>query len=126
MIGREIRILWGLIIIMAFLGLGTVISKINAAEPEEVVEVTVEKLYLRTGAGTNYSIIQMLKKGEKLVVVNDTKGWLELRLPEDTQCWVTKKYIEITNKDKNEGVVKAGRINVRSKPESDENIIRHT
>ncbi|MFH0887967.1 MAG: SH3 domain-containing protein, partial [Planctomycetota bacterium] len=140
MIGREIRIVWSLIIVLAILGLGTIISRINAAgqekvaettaqvntaEPEEVVEVTVQKLNLRTGAGTNYATIQILSKGEKLVVVNDAKGWLEVRLPEDTHCWVTKKYIEITNKDKNEGVVKAGRINIRSKPESGENIIGH-
>lgn len=125
MIGREIWIVWTLIIVLAILGLGTVISQINAAVPEEVVEVTVQKLNLRTGAGTNYSTIQILSKGETLVVVNDTKGWLEVRLPEDAQCWVTQKYIEITNKDKNEGVVKVGRINVRSKPESGENIIGH-
>jgi uncharacterized protein YgiM (DUF1202 family) len=105
------------------LGLGTVISQIYAAGPEEVVEVSVQKLNLRTGAGTNHSTIQIMNKGEKLIVVNDAKGWLEVRLPEDIKCWVTKKYITISNKDKNEGVVKAGRINVRSKPESGENTI---
>lgn len=134
MIKRKIQIIWSGIIIMAILWLGTVISQINAAEPEEVVnvaepeevvEVSVQKLNLRTGAGTNYPTIQILSKGEKLLVVNDKKGWLEVRLPEDTKCWITKKYIEITNKDKNEGVVKAGRINIRSKPESGENIIGH-
>ncbi|MFH0889441.1 MAG: SH3 domain-containing protein [Planctomycetota bacterium] len=125
MIGREIRIVWTLIIILAIIGLGAVISQINAAVPEEVVEVSSQNLNLRTGAGTNYSNIQILSKGERLVVVNDTKGWLEVRLPSDAQCWVTKKYIETTNKDRNEGVVKVGRINVRSKPESGENIIGH-
>jgi uncharacterized protein YgiM (DUF1202 family) len=90
-----------------------------------VVEVTVQKLNLRAGNGTNYPVVQALTKGEKLVVVNDKSGWLEVRAPDDTKCWITKKYVEVTNKETCLGVVKVGRINVRSKPETGENIIGH-
>jgi len=100
-------------------------EKVQASEPEEVVEITVQKLNLRAGNGTNYPVVQSLAKGDKLIVVNDKSGWLEVRLPDDTKCWITKKYVEMTNKEKSLGVVKVGRINVRNKPESGENIIGH-
>jgi uncharacterized protein YgiM (DUF1202 family) len=100
-------------------------SSLTAQEPQEVVEVTVQKLNLRSGAGTTYPVIQTLTKGEKLLVINEKKGWLEVKLPEDTKCWVIRKYVEVTDKEKNIAVVKVGRINIRSRPESGENVIGH-
>ena len=141
MIDKKVWTISGWVIALAALSIGSLFSqvktaepkktapeateKVKASEPEEVVEVTVQKLNLRAGNGTNYPVVQALAKGEKLVVVNDKSGWLEVWLPGDTKCWITKKYVEVTNKEKSLGVVKVGRINVRSRPESGENIIGH-
>ncbi|MBI5779382.1 MAG: SH3 domain-containing protein [Planctomycetes bacterium] len=145
MVEKKIWAISGWAIALAVLSIGSLFSQVKSAEPkvaepkaapeatenakasgpEEVVEVTVPKLNLRAGNGINYPVVQSLTKGEKLVVVNDKSGWLEVQLPDDTKCWITKKYVEITNKEKSLGVVKVGRINVRSRPESGENIIGH-
>ncbi len=141
MIDKKVWTISGWVIALAALSIGNLFSqvktaepkktapevteKVKASEPEEVVEVTVPKLNLRAGNGTNYPVVQSLTKGEKLVVVNYKSGWLEVRVPDDTKCWITKKYVEVTSKEKSLGVVKVGRINVRSKPESGENIIGH-
>jgi len=125
------------VFILFVIALGLVVPQLNAekpqetneasaiASPAEVVEVTVSQLNLRAGPGTNHPVIQTIKKGELLVVVNDKKSWLEVRLPEDTKCWITKKYVTITDKELKEAVVKAGRINVRNRPETGENVIGH-
>ncbi|MEW6027539.1 MAG: SH3 domain-containing protein, partial [Planctomycetota bacterium] len=137
MVKKKIWAISGWTVALAILSIGSLFSQekpaepktgkpeAKASEPEEVVEVTVSKLNLRTGNGTNYAVVKSLTKGEKLVVVNDKLGWLEVRLPEDAKCWITKKYVEMTDKEKAMGVVKVGRINVRSRPESGENIIGH-
>ena len=137
---KKIWAISGWAIALAVLSIGSLFSQVKLAEPKtateatektkvsgpaEVVEVTVPKLNLRAGNGTSYPVVQSLTKGEKLVVANDKSGWLEVRLPDDTKCWITKKYVEATDKEKSLGVVKVGRINVRSRPESGENIIGH-
>ncbi|MDI6733418.1 MAG: SH3 domain-containing protein [Planctomycetota bacterium] len=136
MVKKKIWNISGWLVALATLGINTLVtpsgwtetkgtSKTKTAEPQEVVEVTVGKLNLRAGAGTNYPVIRLVAKGEKLVVVNDQKGWLEVRIPENTKCWITKKYVERVDKKKSLGVVKVGRINVRSSPQTGENIIGH-
>lgn len=118
-----------LIMALAALSIGPIFAQGKAPEvaktskPTDVVEVTVTKLNLRAGSGTNYPVIQSLNKNAKLIVVGEKSGWLEVRIPEETKCWITKKYVDITDKNKGLGVVKVGRINVRSRPETGENII---
>lgn len=133
MIRKKIWSMSGGLITLSFVGLGMIISQISAQEPsapaktgpgnEEVVEVNVGKLNLRAGEGTTYPIIKSLKQGDTLIVVSEKKEWVEVRFPDDTECWVTKKYVEITNKDTKEGVTKVAKMNVRSTPEIGENII---
>ncbi|MBI4713473.1 MAG: SH3 domain-containing protein, partial [Planctomycetes bacterium] len=86
-----------------------------AEEPQQVVEVTSNKLNIRTGAGQNYPVIYTLAKGQKLVVVNEQMSWLEVQLPPQISCWISKKFVEVK-----EGVGSAkDRINVRTKPDGD-------
>ena len=125
MIDKKVWTISGWVIALAALSIGTLFSQEKAAQPQEVVEVSVQKLNMRTGNGTNYRVIKTLTKGTQLIVVNDKKGWLEVRLPADTKCWITKQYVEATNMEKTLGVIKVGRINVRSRPGTGENVIGH-
>jgi uncharacterized protein YgiM (DUF1202 family) len=91
-------------------------------QPKKVVEVTANKLNLRNGMGTSFSAIHTLKKGDKLVVVNEKADWLEVVLPPTAPCWVLKKFVEV--KADNKGMVKSGRVNARSSASiSDNNVI---
>jgi len=99
------------------------VSSISAEEPTGVVEVNAQRLNLRAGEGTNYPIIKTLKIGDKLVVLNEKMEWVQVRLPGNIACWVTKKYVEVTDKEKNIGVVKTAKLNVRSQSDNGDNII---
>lgn len=91
-------------------------------QPKKVVEVTANKLNLRNGMGTSFSAIHTLKKGDKLVVVNEKADWLEVILPPNAPCWILKKFVEA--KGENKGMVKSGRVNARSSAAiSDNNVI---
>ncbi|MEK7449076.1 MAG: SH3 domain-containing protein, partial [Planctomycetota bacterium] len=74
------------IILLGLMGLWAVIGSLSlwADEPEYVAEVTVNKLFVRTGPAANYADINVARKGEKLVVLEEKSGWLKVELPEDT------------------------------------------
>ena len=86
-----------------------------AETPEYVAEVTATRLFVRGGPATNYADLNVVSKGEKLVVVGEKSGWLKIMLPDDTPCWVSKKLVD--EKEDGQGVVNAHRVNIRVYPD---------
>lgn len=55
--------------------------------------VTGGSVYLRTGPGTDYPIIKVVRKGDRLVPV-DLKNWNAVELGDDRVGYISKKYSE--------------------------------
>ena len=73
--------------------------------------IAAKKLNLRNGPGVNFLIISTLFKGDKLLVVSEKAGWLEVQLPSKSPCWLTRELVDC--KEEGKGVITANRVNVR-------------
>ncbi|MFH1227331.1 MAG: SH3 domain-containing protein [Planctomycetota bacterium] len=90
--------------------------------PQEVVEVTAKKLNIRSGPGLNNPDIHTIGKGDKLVVLEDKEGWIQVQLPSNVPCWIHKKYLEIKGEDT--GIIRGDKVRIRTAPDtSDDNTI---
>lgn len=57
--------------------------------------VLVNKLNVRTGPATTYSIIYQLTKGNCIHVIGEKKDWYQVKLSNGTTCWASKQYITL-------------------------------
>lgn len=55
-------------------------------------KITANVLNVRRGAGTEFEIVDTLKKGESILIESENNGWYKLNLEEK---WVSKAYVEI-------------------------------
>ncbi len=55
----------------------------------------VEGLYVRKKKSTNSKILTMIANGEKYAVVDKTKEWAKVALDDDTEGWISMKYVDI-------------------------------
>lgn len=62
-------------------------------EKTDIREVTSSGLRVRTGAGTNYSILTTLPKGAQVEVIYDSGLWSKIKHP-DGEAWVYDKYLK--------------------------------
>ncbi|CEN74948.1 enterotoxin [[Clostridium] sordellii] len=65
-------------------------------------QVTVSELNVRSGPGTNYSVISQVKKGNILAViaVNTSNNWLKIQFKDGTTGWVSGKYVTVPDLEK--------------------------
>ena len=76
-------------------------------------QVTVSKLNVRSGPGTNYSVISQVKKGDILAVIASvtSNDWLKIQFKDGYTGWVSGKYVtlpdlEALNLDINDPIFK--------------------
>lgn len=69
------------------------IKTTTAAIPSSGVVKVNSSLNVRTGAGTNYSIVKSLKNGTNIFIYESKNGWYRI----GTNLWVSSKYIVIPN-----------------------------
>ncbi|NQS99863.1 MAG: SH3 domain-containing protein [Candidatus Omnitrophica bacterium] len=60
--------------------------------------VTAEKLRVRAGRGTNFNILGVLKKGERVEVLEERDPWLRIVPPKSCVGWVRKEYLKLTQR----------------------------
>lgn len=64
------------------------------AAPASKATVTVNKLMIRNGAGTNFKVIGNLKKGDKITIFSKSKsGWSEINFNKK-KAYVATKYLK--------------------------------
>lgn len=77
----------------------------DTATPEEspshevtgkVAIVTADALNVRSGAGTNYSIISTARYGSKLPIISYTNGWYNVKVG-STTGYISESYVTVTN-----------------------------
>lgn len=90
-------------------------------------KVTADALNMRSGAGTSYRVITVLKKNEIVEVVSESKGWTKIKY-DGRLGYVSSKYIESVKTDNSSSnsttitktetskLVTADVLNVRSGP----------
>lgn len=86
---------------------------------------TTEKLNLRTGAGTNYSVAKTVEKGTKVEKISESNGWAKIKhqgiIRYCSARYLTKNNVSNTNtssasSDKSIYYVNAEVLNVRTQP----------
>ena len=86
--------------------------------------VTASALNIRSGAGTNYSVITKVYKGESVDILDTSNGWYKVKLSNGKIGWASSDYItRMSNSNSNSqngssisgyGKVTASTLNVRS------------
>ena len=77
---------------IVFLGICVMcFSAVGFAETRYVTDLL--KLPLRTGASTEYKILDLVKSGQQLEVVEPGKDWSQVRLPNGKEGYVLNRYL---------------------------------
>ena len=64
--------------------------------------VAASTLNVRSGAGTNYSVVAKAYKGDKVELLESSNGWYKVKLSNGKVGWSSSKYItKINNSDSN-------------------------
>ena len=59
--------------------------------------VTTAALNIRTGPGTNYSVIGVLRKGDQVTRIGQSGKWFQIASSNGSQAWVSSKYLASTD-----------------------------
>ncbi|SCH30977.1 Probable endopeptidase YafL precursor [uncultured Clostridium sp.] len=63
--------------------------------------VNTSSLNVRSGAGTNYSIIGSLSKGSTVEIISSSSGWYKVKLSNGSNGWVSSQYIDLNSSSSN-------------------------
>lgn len=63
--------------------------------------VNARTLNLRSGAGTNYSVISRLKRDESVNIIEESNGWYKVKTSSGQIGWSSSKYISLKNTNQN-------------------------
>jgi uncharacterized protein YgiM (DUF1202 family) len=66
------------------------VPQVTQEPVQRTTEIALGIVNLREGPSMNHKIIRVLKKGTKLIVLEDKLGWLRVRLEEGIEGWVAK------------------------------------
>jgi cell wall-associated NlpC family hydrolase len=77
-------------VLLLFLGFG-----IKAFAADIAIVTPQIGLNLRTGGGTNYSIIRALPRGTTVTVLTNESGWASVQTMDGITGWVASQYLEV-------------------------------
>ena len=90
---------------------------INSSEASaaQIGVVNTSALNVRSGAGTNHSIIGKLYKGDKVDILDSSNDWYKVKLSNGKIGWASSQYIETNHSanSQNNGTVNTSALNVR-------------
>ena len=97
-------------------------STTNNSTSTNTAIVNTDGLNFRNGAGTSYSIIKVLNKGDKVEVISESNGWSKVKY-DSRLGYVASKYIDKTNETHTIKEVNTDSLNVRTGPSTRYQII---
>ena len=77
-------------------------------------EVTTEGVNVRSGQSTSFRKLMQLSQGEEIVVEDKQFSWYKIRLPKQSESYISSQFIREADSSSLEGTVTATRVNVRS------------
>ncbi|RKX45116.1 MAG: hypothetical protein DRP64_05245 [Verrucomicrobia bacterium] len=91
---------------------------VAAAQTNEVVKVKVtgDRVSLRSNPDINSELLDRAMKGEELVFLGKTNGWMAVQAPDSLDFWVSGQYVL-------NGVVQPEKLNVRSGPSPNYSVV---
>lgn len=78
-------------------------------EQKAKVRVTGDRVSLRSNPNISSELLDRSMKGEELIYLGETNGWLAVQAPDSLDFWVSEQYVQ-------NGVVQPAKLNVRSGP----------
>ncbi len=123
---KNIKVIVGLSLITTVVSISTV----YANNQEGIVTATT--LNIRTGPSTSYKAINQVKKNNRLEIIEQSKGWYKVILPNGKVGWGSGQYINTNENDSNNIVSMQGQkgqikvssnLNVRSGPSTSYSIV---
>ncbi len=98
-----------------------------AAEPSQaefpyVGQVSADRVHVRAGDGTNYTILTVAKRGDKLVVRAEKHGWMQIQVPSSVKPWIAADYVSFVS-GATEGRVTGDRVRIRCMPSSQADVL---
>ena len=90
---------------------------INSSEASaaQIGVVKTSALNVRSGAGTNHSIIGKLYKGDKVDILDSSNNWYKVKLSNGKIGWASSQYIDTNHSanSQNNGTVNTSALNIR-------------
>jgi cell wall-associated NlpC family hydrolase len=82
-------------IIVAAISLSALSLGINTNESyaQEAGTITAKSLNVRAGAGTKYSKVATVYKGNKVEIISSSNGWYKIKLSSGKTGWVASNYV---------------------------------
>jgi len=78
---------------------GWIYNKLVDREPEIVqkqeLEVVVKEATIREGPGNSHAEQSKVKRGTKLIKIEEKEGWIKVRLPDNTEGWIYKEVVKL-------------------------------
>lgn len=71
------------------------VSSGSTSQTSYKATVTATSLNVRSGAGTSYSIISKVHKGDTVNIVGSSNGWYKIELSSGKTGWVSSDYVSI-------------------------------
>ena len=68
----------------------------HANEAELVGIITAETLNVRSGPGSNFEVLYMVNKDDRVTITDTSNGWHKVKNNEDKEGWISSKYISIS------------------------------
>lgn len=104
---------WGLACCVAAIWLvDTVRAEPSAKRVTAMGEVNADAVYVRSGPSTNHYTICKLSAGDRVSIVGEQGGWLEILPPQDTFSLISGDYVD--SADERNGVVNGENVRVRA------------
>jgi len=80
------------------------------------VRVTGDRVNLRARPDLNVEVLDSAMRGEEMVCLEQTNGWVAVQAPESLDYWVAAEYVQ-------NGVVQPEKLNVRSGPSQNYSVV---
>lgn len=77
----------------AFAATGTTAAYSNVTPLNTTATVNVNRLNMRTGPSTGYSIMHILWKGNTVKIIGQSNGWYQIRLSDGRIGWASSQYM---------------------------------
>ena len=95
-VSKKAKRLFAVICAAAVVGAGIPAVVFSVGAQSEIVASTTVYLNLRSGAGTEYSPIKVIPKGENVSVIDKSNPeWLKVRLQDGTEGYLYSEYLDI-------------------------------
>ena len=92
------------------------ISFSNAEEDfPKIGFVRNDNVNVRAGDNINFESLCQLKKGDPIKIIGRRYSWFKIKLPRDAYAYIKTDYVDLSQ-EKNRGIVKASRVNIRVGP----------